>query len=90
MTEMNYQALVPVIQGLMNGGLCQGCGQPLLGEGDIQVDYIEPPRHPRDWTRLHTQNLVWFCSACCSRRTGKSFGQWRDDEWAASEARRKN
>jgi hypothetical protein len=82
MSEMNYRALVPIMRELKNGGLlCQSCRRPLASERDIQIDHILPPRHAKDWARLHAGNLVWFCRACNSSRSGKPFTQWLDEQW---------
>lgn len=81
MTEMNYRWLVPVMRELMSDGQCLSCGHAFLGERDIQIEHIEPPRHKQDWARLHARNLGLFCGVCTTTRRGKPFEQWLREQW---------
>jgi len=82
--QMNYQALVPVMRGLMTAeGRCSGCGHPFVNERDIQIEHIEPPRHARDWARLHARNLRLFCGACNLTKSDKPFAEWLDEQEGA-------
>lgn len=60
--------------------ICQTCGHLFEGQGDIQIEHIEPPRHRKDWARLHARNLRLMCTSCNGKKSKKSFAQWLDDE----------
>jgi hypothetical protein len=39
-------------------GLCKNCGHPFIGERDIQIEHIEPPRSNTDWARLRQRHTL--------------------------------
>jgi 5-methylcytosine-specific restriction endonuclease McrA len=81
MVEMNYQSLVAVLRAMMSEeGLCLGCGHTFLGERDIHIEHLEPPRFPHDWARLHTRNCRLFCASCNTSKGKKPFADWLDIE----------
>jgi len=80
-TQMNYQSLVPMLRAMLTPeGLCCGCGHEFLNERDIQIEHCEPPRHAKDWARLHTRNLRLFCASCNGAKTKKPFAEWLDEQ----------
>lgn len=79
--QMNYRSLVSELRGLMSPeGLCKGCGHQFLSERDIQIEHIEPPRHPHDWANLHTRNIRLCCGSCNRTKSKKSFQTWLDEQ----------
>ena len=83
-TGMNYRALVPVLRMMMTPeALCQGCGHEFLNERDIQIEHLEPPRHEKDWARLHARNLRLSCASCNRTKSKKPFAQWLDEQEGA-------
>jgi 5-methylcytosine-specific restriction endonuclease McrA len=61
-------------------GLCKNCGHPFIGERDIQIEHIEPPRSNTDWARLHARNLRLFCGSCNGTKGHKPFPDWLDEQ----------
>jgi hypothetical protein len=80
MADLNYEALVGPFAAAAAGGLCPNCGHPFRNERDIQLDHCEPPRHPKDWTRLHARNLGFLCGTCNSGKGKKPYASWLDDQ----------
>jgi hypothetical protein len=82
LTQMNYQSLIPYVCAMMSPeGLCR-CGGKVLGEPDIHIVHILPPRSDNDWERLHARNLYVCCGSCARRRGSKPYDQWLDEEEA--------
>lgn len=80
MTDMNYYGLVPLMRILMaDEGRCLNCGHAFINERDIQIEHIRPPRHNRDWARLHARNLRLFCGSCNKGKSDKVFDDWLDE-----------
>jgi hypothetical protein len=79
--EMNYRSLVAPMRAMMTPeALCQGCGHKFVNERDIQIEHCEPPRHPQDWTLLHTRNLRFLCGSCNNTKKRKPFMQWLEEQ----------
>src|SRR6516164_5801335 len=69
LTQMNYQSLIPDVFGMISpDGLCKGCGGKVLGEPDIYIVHILPPRSHFDWELLHEPNIYVSCGAYNRRR----------------------
>jgi hypothetical protein len=80
-TNMNWRALVPVVRAMMSPeGRCLSCGHAFDDEKDIQLDHIEPPRHPQDWAREHARNITPRCRNCNGSKLNKPFSQWLDEQ----------
>jgi hypothetical protein len=81
MTQMNYQALVPMLRAMMSPeGLCTACGHKFMNERDIQIEHAFPPRTNNDWARLHARNLHLFCASCNRTKGAKPYEQWLDEQ----------
>lgn len=84
MVNMNYVALVAVLRAMMTSeGVCLCCGHPFVNERDIQIEHREPPRHQRDWARLHARNLGLACASCNRTKASKPYALWLDEQEAA-------
>ena len=84
LTQLNYAALVPVLRALMTPeGLCQSCGHQFLNERDIQIEHLEPPRHQRDFARLHARNIRLGCGSCNRTKGSKPYAVWLDEQEGA-------
>jgi hypothetical protein len=82
--NMNYRALLPVFRSLTaKDALCPNCGHAFLNERDIQIEHRAPPRHPKDWARLHARNLGFFCHSCNGTKGNKPYDPWLDEQEAA-------
>lgn len=80
-TNMNYRALVPYYRAAVSPeGLCLSCGHPYDNERDIQIEHRSPPRHRRDWARLHARNLSLACGNCNGTKTSKEYEAWLDEQ----------
>jgi 5-methylcytosine-specific restriction endonuclease McrA len=78
--NMNYRALVPYYRAALSSeGLCLSCGHPYDDEKDIQIEHRAPPRHRRDYARLHARNLALACANCNGTKTSKEYEAWLDD-----------
>jgi hypothetical protein len=81
MTQMNYQSLVPMMRAfLSNDATCVCCGHSFVGESDVQIEHVQPPRHDQDWARLHTRNIRLACRSCNNGKGKMPYLQWLDDE----------
>jgi 5-methylcytosine-specific restriction endonuclease McrA len=82
--DMNYRSLVPQLRAaLTDEATCLGCGHSFLGERDIQIEHIEPPRSPQDWERVHARNLRLFCGSCNGTKGNKPFTLWLHEQEGA-------
>jgi hypothetical protein len=54
-----------------------------LNERDVQLEHIEPPRHPQDWARLHARNIRVLCGSCKRTKGRDPFAEWLDDQEGA-------
>jgi hypothetical protein len=57
-----------------------GFASPFLGERDIQLEHLVPPRFYNDWARLHTRNLRLGCGSCNNQKNKKDLYAWLDEE----------
>jgi len=79
MGALNYRCLIPMVRaGLAwpDESFCPNCGSPCKPE----FDHRAPPRHPRDWARLHARNIGPLDHECNSSKGDISYEAWLDLE----------
>lgn len=80
MDDLNWSALVPLVQAYLDGAPCRNCGHPALNERDVHLDHAEPPRHVRDFARHHARNIPVLCGSCNGSKRDKPYAAWLDDQ----------
>ena len=82
--QMNYRGLVQELRAMLSpGAVCLCCGHAPTNESDIHIEHLEPPRHEKDWARLHARNLRLTCASCNRTKGHKPYAQWLDEQEGA-------
>src|SRR5215467_11391956 len=80
--DMNYRSLVTPFRELMRPDeICLNCGRPFENALAIEIGYRYPPRHEKDFARLHTRNVFLACSACIIAKANKEYDDWLREQW---------
>lgn len=81
MGALNYKSLVPMVRATIawpDECLCPNCGSTF--DKPIELDHRAPPRHPRDWARLHARNIGPLDHECNTSKNDMSYEPWLDLE----------
>lgn len=82
--NMNWRSLVPMMRAMMTEeALCTSCGHAFDSEPDIQLEHRDPPRHLKDYARLHARNIGLACASCNGKKSKTPYAVWLDREEAA-------
>lgn len=80
MDDLNWMALVPLLQTYLDGAPCRNCGHAMLHERDIQLEHAQPARTPFDFARHHARNINVLCGSCNNGKTDKDYAVWLDEQ----------
>lgn len=80
MDDLNWVALVPIVQAYLDGAPCRNCGHPPLNERDVHLEHAEPPRGARDFARHHARNIPVLCGSCNAGKHDKAYADWLDEQ----------
>jgi 5-methylcytosine-specific restriction endonuclease McrA len=83
MEELNWKSLIGMVDAYLDKPervLCPNCGDHYIGERDFQIDHREPPRHVRDWERLHARNCGPLCTSCNVAKSDRTYVDWLEDQ----------
>lgn len=81
--DMNYRALVVDVRARLewpDEAICKNCGHEHDSERDVQLDHVLPPRHPKDWARLHARNIAILSGDCNQSKNDKDYASWLDEQ----------
>lgn len=81
MGALNYKSLVPMVRATLVWGdecVCPNCASGY--DKPVEFDHREPPRHPRDWARLHARNIGPLDRECNGSKNDMPYGAWLDLE----------
>lgn len=83
--ELNWQALVPIMNALLGpGGLCLNCGRHQGNPRQLHIEHRIPPLGVTDWATQHARNLWISCAGC----NGEKARHDADREWLEREQRK--
>lgn len=76
---LNYKSLILMVRAAKawpDESFCPNCGSLCKPE----FDHREPPRHARDWARLHARNIGPLDHECNSGKNAVPYAEWLDLE----------
>jgi hypothetical protein len=83
MGALNYKSLIPMVRAFLlwpDECFCPNCGSTYNQISTFHFDHREPPRHPRDWARLHARNIGPLDRECNCAKGDMLHAQWLDLE----------
>jgi hypothetical protein len=83
MGALNYRSLIPLVRAYLlwpEECFCPNCASTYNQLSTFHFDHREPPRHPRDWARLHARNIGPLDRECNCAKGDMPYPEWLDLE----------
>lgn len=81
MHGLNYESLIPLVRAHLawrEECTCPNCASQY--DKPVELDHRAPPRHARDWARLHARNIGPLDRECNTSKGNMPYEEWLDRE----------